>query len=171
MIRRPPRSTLFPYTTLFRSLVSGHIDSRVTDVMDATSDAPGANDDASGVAAVFEAARILSKSRYPATLVFAALEGEEQGLYGGKVLADYARSRGWRVEANLNNDIVGNTHGQSGVRVNDRVRVFAEGTKTVETAEQARQRRYNGGEVDGPSRNLSRFVDRIAERYVPRFDV
>lgn len=145
-------------------IITGHIDSRVTDVMDATSDAPGANDDASGVAAVFEAARILSKHRFPATLVYAALEGEEQGLYGGKVVADLGKKQGWRIEANLNNDIIGNTQGQSGVIVRDRVRVFAEGTKSVETPEQANQRRYNGGEVDSPSRNVSRFLDALAER-------
>lgn len=145
-------------------IISGHIDSRVTDVMDAVSDAPGANDDASGVAAVMEAARILSKHKFPATLVYAALEGEEQGLYGGKVLADFAQARGWRVEANLNNDIVGNTQGQGGAVVRDRVRVFSEGTKSVETPEQAGQRRYNGGEVDSPSRNLARFMDALAER-------
>ena len=152
-------------------VISGHIDSRVSDVMNATADAPGANDDASGVAAVMEAARILSKHRFPATLVYAALEGEEQGLYGGKVLASLARERGWRVEANLNNDIIGNTRGQSGVVVRNRVRVFSEGTKTVETPEQAQQRRHNGGEVDSPSRNLARFIDRIAARYVPGLDV
>jgi hypothetical protein len=152
-------------------IISGHIDSRVTDVMDFTSDAPGANDDASGVAAVFEAARILSKHKFPATLVYAALEGEEQGLYGGKVVADLARKNGWRIEANLNNDIIGNTQGQSGAVVKDRVRVFSEGTKTVETPEEAQRRRYNGGEVDSPSRNLSRFIDRIAQAYVPGLDV
>lgn len=145
-------------------IITGHIDSRVTDVMDAVSDAPGANDDASGVAAVFEAARILSKHKFPATLVYAALEGEEQGLYGGKVVADLGKKQGWRIEANLNNDIIGNTQGQSGVIVRDRVRVFAEGTKSVETPEQANQRRYNGGEVDSPSRNVSRFLDALAER-------
>jgi hypothetical protein len=145
-------------------VISGHIDSRVSDPMNATSDAPGANDDASGVAAVMEAARVLSKYKFPATLVFAALEGEEQGLLGGKVLADFAVQRGWKVEANLNNDIVGNTRGQSGVVVRDRVRVFSEGTKSVETPEQANQRRYNGGEVDSPSRNLARFVDALADR-------
>lgn len=89
-------------------VISGHIDSRVTDVMDFTSDAPGANDDASGVAAVLEAARILSRHKFPATLVYAVLSGEEQGLLGGKILADYATAQGWKVEANLNNDIVGN---------------------------------------------------------------
>ncbi len=145
-------------------VISGHIDSRVSDVMDFTSDAPGANDDASGVAAVLEAARVLSKHRFAATLVYAALEGEEQGLYGGKVLAQFAKDRGWRVEANLNNDIVGNTTGSGGQVVRDRVRVFSEGTKSVETPEQANARRYNGGEVDSPSRNLARFMDALADR-------
>lgn len=152
-------------------IISGHIDSRVTDVMDFTSDAPGANDDASGVAVVLEAARILSKHRFPATLVYAVLSGEEQGLLGGKILADYATARGWAVEANLNNDIVGNSEGQNGVRDNTRLRVFSEGTKTVETPEQAERRRYNGGEVDSSSRNLARFVDALAERYLTNFDV
>ena len=152
-------------------IIAGHIDSRVTDVMDATSDAPGANDDGSGTAAVLEAARVLSKHKFPATLVFAVLSGEEQGLYGGKVLADYAKAQGWKVEADLNNDIVGNSHGQSGVIDNTHVRVFSEGTKAVETPEQANGRRYNGGEVDSPSRNLARFLDGLADRYLTNFDV
>ena len=152
-------------------VISGHIDSRVTDVMDATSDAPGANDDGSGTAAVIEAARVLSKHRFPATLVFAVLEGEEQGLYGGKVLAAYAKAHGWRVEADLNNDIVGNTHGASGVHNDRQVRVFSEGTKAVETPEQANSRRYNGGEVDSPSRNLARFADGLADTYLKDLDV
>ncbi|MBW8303690.1 MAG: M20/M25/M40 family metallo-hydrolase, partial [Brevundimonas sp.] len=152
-------------------IISGHIDSRVTDVMNFTDDAPGANDDASGVAAVLEAARVLSKHRFDATLVYAALSGEEQGLLGGKILADYAQAQGWRVEANLNNDIVGNSEGQSGVRDTTRVRVFSEGTKTVETEAQEARRRYNGGEVDSSSRNLARFIDTIADRYLTNFDV
>lgn len=139
--------------------------------MDFTSDAPGANDDASGVAAVLEAARVLSKQKFDATLVYAVLSGEEQGLLGGKILADYAKAQGWVVEANLNNDIVGNSEGQSGVRDTTRVRVFSEGTKTVETPEQAATRRYNGGELDSSSRNLARFVDSIADRYLTNFDV
>ena len=94
-----------------------------------------------------------------------------QWLRSGKVLADLARQKGWRVEADLNNDIVGNTHGQGGEVVRDRVRVFSEGTKAVETPEQGAQRRYNGGELDSPSRNLGRFIDRIAELYVPGLDV
>jgi len=152
-------------------VISGHLDSRVTDVMNATSDAPGANDDASGVAAVMEAARVLSQHRFKATLVYAALSGEEQGLNGGKVLADYARAHGWNVEANLNNDIVGNSQGLNGVRTTDRVRVFSEGTKTVETKEEADKRRYNGGEVDSPSRQIARMMQGLAQRYVKGFRV
>ena len=152
-------------------VITGHLDSRVTDVMDATHDAPGANDDASGVAALIEAARLLSKQDNRATLVFAALSGEEQGLYGGKVLAAYAVAQGWRVEADLNNDIVGNSRGQNGVRDNTVVRVFSEGTKSNETPKQAAYRRYHGGEVDSPSRNLARYLDRLADTYLPDFDV
>jgi Zn-dependent M28 family amino/carboxypeptidase len=152
-------------------VISGHLDSRVTDVMNATSDAPGANDDASGVAAVMEAARVLSRHKFPATLVFAVLSGEEQGLDGGKVLADYAKTHGWRVEANLNNDIVGNTHGLNGVYEAKRVRVFSEGTKTLETKQEADKRRYNGGEVDSPSRQIARMMAGLADRYLPGFRV
>lgn len=152
-------------------VITGHLDSRVTDVMNATDDAPGANDDASGVAALIEAARVLSKERFPATLVFAALTGEEQGLHGARILAEYARDRGWRVMANLNNDMVGNIQGQSGVVDNTRIRVFSEGTRTLETQAEADSRRYNGGEVDSPSRNLARFIDRIADRYLTNLDV
>jgi hypothetical protein len=152
-------------------VMTGHLDSRVTDVMNSTSAAPGANDDASGVAALIEAARLLSKQDNQATLVFAALSGEEQGLYGGKVLADYAVAHGWKVEAELNNDIVGNSHGQNGVIDNTTVRVFSEGTKSNETLAQANYRRYHGGEVDSPSRNLARYMDGIADAYLPDFRV
>jgi Zn-dependent M28 family amino/carboxypeptidase len=152
-------------------VISGHIDSRVTDVMNVTADAPGANDDASGTAAVIEAARVLSKHKFPATLVFAVLSGEEQGLYGGKVLADYATAKGWAVEADLNNDIVGNSEGLMGTRETTRVRVFSEGTRTIETAAEADKRRYNGGEVDSPSRQIARMMDGLADRYLGNFDV
>ncbi len=131
-------------------IVMGHIDSRVTDVMDATSDAPGANDDASGVALVLEAARILSKQKFDATIVYAALSGEEQGLWGAQLLAETAKERGWTVSAVLNNDIVGNTLGQDGRRVADRVRVFSEGIRAAESLEQQIARRAAGGEDDGP---------------------
>jgi Zn-dependent M28 family amino/carboxypeptidase len=152
-------------------VISGHLDSRVSDVMNATADAPGANDDASGVAAVIEAARVLSKQTFAGTIVYAALSGEEQGLHGGKILADYAKSQGWFVVADLNNDIVGNTEGIGGARDNTHVRVFSEGTKAVETPEEANRRRYNGGEVDSPSRQLARYLDGLADRYLQNFDV
>ena len=152
-------------------LIAGHLDSRVTDIMNATSDAPGANDDASGVAAAIEAARVLSRYKFRATIVYAALSGEEQGLYGGKVLADYAKSRGWQVEADLNNDIIGNTQGEDGVVDNTTVRVFSEGTKATETQKQANTRRYQGGEIDSPSRNLARYLARIAARDLTNLNV
>ncbi len=148
-------------------IISGHIDSRVTDVMNATSDAPGANDDGSGVAAVMEAARVLSGHKYPATIVYAVLSGEEQGLYGGQLLAKAAAQKGWQVEAVLNNDIIGNSHGADGLVVDHEVRVFSEGTKDIETAAQTVSRKYSGGEVDSPSRNLSRFIADVADAYVP----
>ena len=152
-------------------VISGHLDSRVTDVMDAKHDAPGANDDGSGSAAVLEAARVLSQHKFAATLVFAVVSGEEQGLYGGKVLADYAKQHGWQVEADLNNDIVGNTQGQDGVVDNTTVRVFSEGTKSNETLDQAKYRRYHGGEVDSPSRNVARYVAELAEQHLTNFHV
>lgn len=152
-------------------VIAGHLDSRVTDPMNATSNAPGADDDGSGVAAVIEAARVLSKHKFPATLVYAVLSGEEQGLYGGKLLAKYAKAQGWQVEADLNNDIVGNSTGENGVHDADHVRVFSEGTKSTETPEEAARRRYNGGEVDSPARNLARYIDGLAARYLDRFSV
>jgi Zn-dependent M28 family amino/carboxypeptidase len=147
-------------------VISGHLDSRNSDAMDAVHDAPGANDDGSGTAAVIEAARVLSRHRYAATIVYAVLQGEEQNLYGGALLAKYAKAQGWQVEADLNNDIVGNTRGLNGVIDNTHVRVFSEGTKATETPAQADRRRYNGGEVDSPSRNLARFIDGLADRYL-----
>ncbi|MBO9621142.1 MAG: M28 family metallopeptidase [Sphingomonas sp.] len=143
-------------------IVMGHIDSRVTDVMNATADAPGANDDASGVALVLEAARILSKEKFAATIVYAALSGEEQGLFGGQLLAQTAKEKGWTVSAVLNNDIVGNTIGQSGARVADRVRVFSEGIRESEGIEAQLARRADGGEDDGPSRALAKAIDGVA---------
>ena len=152
-------------------IISGHIDSRVTDVMNATSDAPGANDDGSGVAAVMEAARVLSKHKFPDTIVYAVLSGEEQGLYGGKVLADYTKAQGWKVEAVLNNDIIGNTHGQDGKVENTTVRVFSEGVRPGETEKDAAARRRNGGELDAPARNLSRYLAGVADTYLGGFKV
>src|SRR5690606_25556960 len=99
------------------------------------------------------------------------LAGEEQGLFGGRILAKHAQDNGWRVEAVLNNDMIGNTRGITGVVDNTSARVFAEGTRVTETAEEARARRFTGGEVDSPSRNLARYIDRIADRHVPNLDV
>jgi hypothetical protein len=145
-------------------IITGHIDSRVTDVMDATKDAPGANDNASGTAAVLEAARVLAKRKFPATIVYAALSGEEQGLYGGRIMAAYAAKQGWNVVANLNNDIIGGSCGSDGVCDAKTVRVFSEGPRWQGREALASQQRSLGGENDSPSRNLARFIDRLAER-------
>ena len=152
-------------------IITGHIDSRVTDVMNATADAPGANDDGSGTAAVIEAARILSKRKFPGTIVYAALSGEEQGLLGGKILADYAKAQGWNVIANLNNDIIGNSCGSDGVCDAKTVRVFSEGPRWQGHEDLAAEIRSKGGENDSPSRNISRFLDRLAERLGIGLDV
>lgn len=143
-------------------IVGAHIDSRVTDVMNATSDAPGANDNASGVALVLEAARLLSQRQFDATIVYAVFSGEEQGLWGAELLADTVKARGWQVSAMLNNDIVGNTVGQGGVRVADKVRVFSEGIRASEDMVAQQGRRAEGGEDDGPSRALAKAIDGIA---------
>ncbi len=152
-------------------IISGHIDSRVNDVMDAVKDAPGANDDGSGTSAVIEAARVLSKHRFPATIIYAVLQGEEQGLYGGQLLAAYSREKGWKVEAQLNNDIVGNTHGIGGEHIDDVVRVFSEGTRPKETEAEIAARRRGAGEDDAPSRNLSRYMYDVAAANLPGFSV
>ncbi|CAN5244165.1 M20/M25/M40 family metallo-hydrolase [soil metagenome] len=143
-------------------IVAGHIDSRVSDVMDFTSDAPGANDDASGTALVIEAARVLAGEKFDGTIVYALLSGEEQGLWGGKLLAATAKARGWQVRAMLNNDIVGNTLGQNGSIVDQRVRVFSEGARSAEDIKAAMTRRGIGGEDDSPSRALAKKIDGIA---------
>jgi hypothetical protein len=144
-------------------IITGHIDSRVTDPMNATSDAPGANDDGSGTAAVIEAARVLSRHRFAGTIVYAALSGEEQGLNGGKILADYAQAQGWQVEANLNNDIVGNSCGSDGTCDDAHVRIFSEGLRWQGGDQIRAQVRSQGGENDSPGRNLSRFLDTLAD--------
>ena len=151
-------------------IMSGDIDSRVSDVMDATSDSPGANDNASGVAGTLEAARVLSRQRFAGSIVYAALAGEEQGLFGGKFLAEEAKRQNWRVEAVLNNDMIGNSRGIDGIHDNVTARVFSEGTRVTETAEEARARRFTGGELDSPSRNLARYIARMAA-HVPNLEV
>ena len=152
-------------------VMSGDIDSRVSDVMNGTADSPGANDNASGIAGVLEAARLLSAHRFRATIVYAALSGEEQVLLGGRTVARHAREQGWQVEAVLNNDMIGNIEGVDGIVDNSSVRVFSDATPPTETEEERRARRSTGGEVDGISRQLARYVDRVADLYFPTLDV
>jgi len=152
-------------------MMSGDIDSRVSDPLNGTSDSPGANDNASGMAGAIEAARVLSKHKFAGTIVYTGLSGEEQGLYGGQIVAAHALAEGWRIKAVLNNDMIGNITGINGVTNNTVARVFSEGTRYVETEEEAQIRRYSGGEVDSPSRNIARYVDRMADEFVPNLDV
>jgi hypothetical protein len=153
-------------------IVAGHLDSRATDVMDAKSKAPGANDDASGVAIVMEMARVMASRQFPATLVFVAFQGEEQGLYGSRHMAERVKKEGWNLVAVLNNDIVGNSYSaEMGIHDNTRVRVFSEATPSNETEEQARLRRTLGSENDGPSRNLARYMKMTGEQYVDQIEV
>ena len=152
-------------------ILSGDIDSRVSDVMNATADSPGANDNASGVAALLEAARILSRHQPNASIVFAALSGEEQGLFGGEIVARLAKQEGWRIDAVINNDMVGNIDGIDGVTENTRARVFAPGLPVNTTPAELRRILANGGELDTPSRQLARYIDSVADRYFPNLDV
>jgi Zn-dependent M28 family amino/carboxypeptidase len=154
-------------------VVSGHYDSCVCSqgMTDATSDAPGASDDASGTAVVMEMARIMSKYQFDATLVFLAVAGEEQGLLGAAHWAEEAKAKNLNVAAMFTNDIVGNTAGGNGVKDNARIRVFSEGVPTTETEAEARVRQLNGGENDGPSRQLARYIKEAAERYLNNFEV
>ncbi|WP_211277364.1 M20/M25/M40 family metallo-hydrolase [Erythrobacter donghaensis] len=152
-------------------IVQGHIDSRVSDALDFTSDAPGANDDGSGSALVLEAARVLSGTKYPSTIIYALLSGEEQGLFGGRILADWAEAQGFTVKAVLNNDIVGNSCGKDGYCEPKAVRVFSEGPRADLTdALRAAATRF-GGENDTPSRNLSRWVAGLADKHADEMQV
>jgi Zn-dependent M28 family amino/carboxypeptidase len=146
-------------------IMSGDIDSRASNTWDYTTDAPGANDNASGMAGTIEAARVLTRHRYPKSIVFAGLSGEEQGLWGGADMARRAGEHGWNIEAVLNNDMIGNIEGVDGVITNTVFRVFSEPTPATETEQQRRARRTTGGEVDGESRQLARYVDRITGAY------
>jgi len=152
-------------------IITGHVDSRNSDAMDVNKDAPGADDDGSGTSAVIETARVLSKYKFRASIVYSVDSGEEEGLYGGQVIARYALEHHWYVEADLNNDIVGNSHGQNGIVDNTSVRVFSEGTRALETQKEAAYRRYHGGELDSPSRNVARYMQVLGEKYVPNWHV
>jgi hypothetical protein len=152
-------------------MMSGDIDSRITDPLNGTDDSPGANDNASGMAGAIEAARVLSKYEFPGSIIYAGLSGEEQGLFGGKIVADYALQEGWEIKGVLNNDMISNISGIDGVVNNTTVRVFSEGTRANETPEEARRRRFTGGEVDSPSRNLARYVKSQGDKYLTNLDI
>jgi hypothetical protein len=152
-------------------VVSGHYDSMCTSPTNAECDAPGANDDASGTAAVLEMARVMSKYEFEATIIFMAVAGEEQGLVGSTYFAEEARQKNWNIEAMFTNDIIGNTLGGNGVRDRRTLRVFSEGVPSNETPEEAIVRRGVGGENDSASRQLARFISEAGARYVPQMNV
>lgn len=152
-------------------VVSGHYDSICSPQSDVNCDAPGASDDASGTAAVMEMARVMSKYQFDATIVFMTVPGEEQGLLGAHHWAEEAKKKGLNIAAMFTNDIIGNTFGGNGVRDNRRVRVFSEGVPTTETEAEARARQSVGGENDGPSRQLARYIKEVGERYLNNFEV
>lgn len=151
-------------------IMSGDIDSRVTDVMNSTSVSPGANDNASGLAGTIEAARVLSRYKFANSIVLAGLSGEEQNLYGGEFLAAKAKAEGWNVIGVLNNDMIGNIEGVNGVVNNRSFRIFSEPYFQGADEKTLQQRRYYGGEVDGPSRQLARYVYRTTQTYLPQLD-
>ncbi|MFD2730223.1 M20/M25/M40 family metallo-hydrolase [Pedobacter alpinus] len=153
-------------------IVSGHYDSRASEANDAVSKSPGAVDDASGTAVTMELARIMSKQKYAATIIFVAVVGEEQGLYGAAHLAKRAKTEGWEVTAMITNDIVGNTYGmETDLKDNKSVRVFSEGVPVTETKQEASLRISVGGENDSPAREFARYVKEVAERYVEQLEV
>ncbi|MEM1135941.1 MAG: M20/M25/M40 family metallo-hydrolase [Bacteroidota bacterium] len=153
-------------------LITGHLDSRATDVMNNTIDAPGANDDASGVAVVMELARIMANREFSATIIFMAVTGEEQGLYGATYMAESMLQDSVNLTAVINNDMIGNST-SSGTNLSDnmQVRVFSEGVPAYETEEMARMRRYTSAENDSKSRQLARYIKEIGERYVDQIEV
>lgn len=153
-------------------IISGHLDSRRTDVMNGTDDAPGANDDGSGSAAVMECARVMSKHSFPATIIFVTVSGEEQGLLGSTYMAKKARVQHWNIEAVLNNDIMGsNNSSETNIIDNTRVRVFSEGLPAFDLTKQAAMIRQLGLENDGKARQLARYVKEVGERYVDNLEV
>ena len=151
-------------------IMSGDIDSRASDVMNDSIDAPGANDNATGMAGAIEAARVLSQYEFPNSIVYVGLSGEEQGLFGGQGLAAYAQEKEWEIMGVLNNDMIGNIEGIDGVIDNQAFRIFSEPTPVTEGDRERRMRRYYGGEVDGVSRQLARYVHRLTETYLPQLN-
>ena len=153
-------------------IISGHLDSRRSNEMDRVGDAPGANDDASGVAAVIESARIMSKKSFPATIIFVAVSGEEQGLLGANFMAEKAKKENWIIEAVLNNDIMGSNNSNETNNINNnKIRVFSEGISVLDTGRNATLLRNLGLENDGKSRQLARYIKEVGERYVDNLEV
>ena len=153
-------------------VISGHLDSRVTDVMDFKADAPGANDDASGVALVVELARIMTQYEFPSTIIFVAVQGEEQGLLGATHLANRLKKDSVHVVAMFNNDMVGNTASSETMLNNDStVRIFSETIPLFETEEMKNLREYTGADNDSPSRQLARYIKEVGEKYTTNFSV
>jgi hypothetical protein len=151
-------------------IMSGDIDSRNSDSSDFTKDAPGANDNASGMAGTIEAARVLSSYKFNANIVYLGLSGEEQGLFGGAGFAAYAKEKNWNIIGVLNNDMIGNIKGVDGVISNVDFRIFSEPVPPTETEKQRRLRRFYGGEVDGISRQLARYVHKTTKTYMPEMN-
>ena len=153
-------------------LISGHLDSRRSNEMDSVGDSPGANDDGSGTVAVMECARVMSKHNFPATIIFVTVSGEEQGLLGAYFMAAKAKKENWKIEAVLNNDIMGsNNSNETNIVDNTRIRVFSEGLSVTDTGRVATQIRNLGLENDGRSRQLARYVKEVGERYVENLQV
>lgn len=151
-------------------IMSGDIDSRASDTMDFTTDAPGANDNASGMAGTIEAARVLSKYKFESSIIYVGLSGEEQGLFGGAGLAKYAVDKGWDIIGILNNDMIGNITGLDGVIDNRSFRIFSEPVPANETERARKMRRFYGGEVDGISRQLARYIHKNVKTYMPEMN-
>ncbi|MBC6425372.1 MAG: M28 family peptidase [Ekhidna sp.] len=151
-------------------IMSADIDSRISDPLNYTDDSPGANDNASGMAGVIEAARVLAKYEFESSILFVGLSGEEQGLYGGKHLAAKAKEESWEIVGVLNNDMIGNIEGVDGVIDNRSFRIFSEPVNQTDSDFQIRMRRYYGGEVDGISRQLARYVYKMAKTYMPEMN-
>lgn len=151
-------------------IMSGDIDSRISDPNNFTDDAPGANDNATGMAGAIEAARVLSKYSFDNSIIYVGLSGEEQGLFGGKGLAAHAKEKGWNILGVMNNDMIGNIKGVDGVIDNRTFRIFSEPTPPTETERQRRARRFYGGEVDGISRQLARYIYKTTKTYMPEMN-
>ena len=151
-------------------IMSGDIDSRISDPTNYTDDSPGANDNASGMAGTIEAARVLSEYTFENSILYVGLAGEEQGLFGGKGLAKHAKEKGWEIIGILNNDMIGNIKGVDGIIDNRSFRIFSEPVPANETENERNSRRFYGGEVDGISRQLARYVNKNVKKYMPEMN-